>query len=873
MSELPKNYEFQAIEDKWAKEWEQNNVYRWNPAVDRKNTFIVDTPPPTVSGSLHVGHVFSYTHTDLIARYQRMLGKNIMYPMGWDDNGLPTERRVQNKFSITCNPELPYKKDWTPVTKSDSEKSEEVSRNNFIEACAVLTREDEVAFEELWKRLGLSVDWKEQYATIDNHCRKISQLSFLDLVEKGLVYNSESPTMWDITFQTALAQADLEERNMPGAYHDIRFGLEDGGEFVISTTRPELLVSCIAIVAHPDDVRYQKYFGKHAISPLFYAKVPICASEHADPEKGTGIMMVCTFGDIADVDWWKTSGLPIKQVISTNGKFKEISFATAPFNSLKPEVAAKNYSQIQGKYSNQAKKIVAQLLAEDGSAVDGQGKALIGEPKPIEHPVKFYEKGDKPLEYITTRQWFIRLLDYKKELLEQGDKINWHPSHMKLRYTHWVDGLKHDWCISRQRFFGVPFPVWYPIDEKGSINYAKPIYAKLENLPVDPFIDVPEGYKEEQRNQLNGFTGDRDVMDTWATSSLTPQIASKWLLDKDRHQKLFPMDIRPQSHEIIRTWAFYTIAKAWMHEREIPWKNVVISGWILDPDRKKMSKSKGNTVTPQHLLVQYSSDGVRYWAARARLGVDTAFDEKVFTSGKKLVTKLFNASKFVLAQVFEFQNSGGKTDLSLITEELDRSMVEQMRKVITNATNSFEKFDYAQALQEVESLFWTFCDNYVELVKSRSYDADSQGRCSAISTLEWVLGSFLRLLAPFLPYVTEEVWSWHYQQKENQPTIHRASWPKISEVSVVEKPTYENSFEVAANILSKIHFQKSQAQKSLKWPIEKLEITANKTFINALELVKVDVEKAGKVKNNAAKFVEVAVDEVAVVLEFSDTLE
>ncbi len=868
MKELPKNYEYKEIENKWAKYWEDCNLHRWNPDIDRKNTFIVDTPPPTVSGSLHVGHVFSYTHTDLIVRYQRMKGKNIMYPMGWDDNGLATERRVQNKLAILCNPELPYKKDWTAAGRTADSKQEEISRQNFIEACALVTGEDEKAFEELWRNLALSVDWKEQYATIDEHCRKISQLSFLDLVKKDLVYNSEAPTMWDVTFKSALAQADLEERTMAGAYHDVKFGIAEGGDFIISTTRPELIVSCIAVVAHPEDKRYQHLFGKYAITPLFFAKVPIIPSVHADPEKGSGIMMTSTFGDIADVDWWKTSGLPIKMALGKDGKFIALDFKEGAFASLKPELAEKNYSQFLGKYTSQARKIIAGLLSEEGSSAHGDSIALVGALKQVEHPVKFYEKGDKPLEYITTRQWFVKLMEYKEELVAQGEKINWFPPHMKSRYTNWVDGLKHDWCISRQRFFGVPFPVWYPLDNDGLVDYSKPIFAEESQLPADPFKDVPKGYQANQRHQPAGFTEDRDVMDTWATSSLTPQISSKWSLDKKRHQKLFPMDIRPQSHEIIRTWAFYTIAKAWMHEKEIPWKNVIISGWILDPDRKKMSKSKGNTVTPHHLLEQYSADGARYWAARARLGVDTAFDEKVFINGKKLVTKLFNASKFVLMQVFEFKNSGGTTDLSQVTEELDKAIIEEMRGLIKSATLAFEEFDYASALQNTENFFWTFCDNYVELVKGRAYDEKAAGRISAVSTLEWTLKTFLRLFAPFLPYVTEEVWSWYYQDSSLQKSIHTYHWPNILEVQAVSAPQDKQSYAVASEIIAKIRFAKSQAQKSLKTAVKHLEISGSDQQMQVAKLVEFDLEKAAKTIPNAIIYKEGNQTSLDVLLEF-----
>ena len=860
MQQAPKKYDHKAVEQKWQAKWQEAAIYRWDSAKSREQTFVVDTPPPTVSGSLHVGHVFSYTHTDVIVRYQRMCGKNIMYPMGWDDNGLPTERRVQNKFGINCNPHLPYDPSWQPAVRKEKEKPVEISRKNFIEACAIVTEEDEAAFESLWSHLGLSVDWSQQYATIDAHCRKVSQLSFLDLVDKGLVYSTESPTMWDVTFRTALAQADIEDRNVIGAFHDLVFSVEGGGEFTISTTRPELLVACIAVVAHPDDQRYQQYFGKQAVTPLFRARVPILPSEHADPEKGTGILMVCTFGDAADVEFWKNSALPIKQVINRAGRFEHVDFTAPPFTSLEPQAAEEAYRNLVGKSVKQARKAVVQLLLHPEARALSDGPALVGTPRSVEHPVKFYEKGEEPVEFVTTRQWFIKLLEHKDELLAQGEKINWHPAHMKARYTHWVSGLNYDWCISRQRFFGVPFPVWYPLNESGEADYANPIFAAKEQLPVDPQVEVPRGFAEDQRDVPGGFTGDPDVMDTWATSSLTPQIVSQWQIKPERHQSLFPMDIRPQSHEIIRTWAFYTIAKAWFHERQIPWKNVIISGWILDPDRKKMSKSRGNVVTPLHLLDQYSADGVRYWAARARLGVDTAFDEKVLVSGQKLATKLFNASRFVLTQIDQFEEAGGTAKLADISQEVDRAQVELMRTAITEATRAFENFDYAQALQTAENAFWPFCDNYVELVKARAYaEEDAQARASAVAALEWLLSAFLRLFAPVMPYISEEIWSWHFAGKDGS-FIHVSRWPSLEEVAAVTAPSAEGIMECAAEFLSAVRFAKSQAQKTLKWPVKSVVCRGREKDLEALAKALPDLEKAGRIEPGAVTLIPGEVD-------------
>ncbi len=854
MSEIPQKYDPNATEEKWQRAWDESGIYHWDPSRPREETFTVDTPPPTVSGSLHIGHVFSYTHQDLLVRYQRMRGRNIHYGMGWDDNGLPTERRVQNIFGIRCDPSLPYDAEWIPnPDKGKKDPVEIISRRNFIEACAIVTEEDEKAFEGLWRRLGLSIDWRDTYATIDVNCRKTSQASFLDLVEKGQVYSVESPTMWDVDFQTAVAQAEVEDRDRPGAMHDIRFAIEGGGEFTISTTRPELLVACIAVVAHPDDERYQPHFGSHAITPLFGARVPILASDHADPEKGTGILMVCTFGDAADVDWWKQSDLPLKQVIGMHGRMLPVAFGEAPFNSTDVDRAAQYYAEIEGLWAKQAKKKMPEILSQEGTGPHGEGAALTGEIRQLMHPVKFYEKGDRPLEFVPTRQWFIRILEHKEALLAQGEKIQWHPHFMRTRYDHWVEGLNQDWCISRQRYFGVPFPVWYPVDGNGQPDYENPIFATAEILPTDPLSETAPGFNESQRDQPGGFTGDPDVMDTWATSSLTPQIQSHWAAGEDRHERLFPMDIRPQSHEIIRTWAFYTIVKAWMHHDQVPWHNVVISGWILDPDRKKMSKSKGNVVTPGHLLDAHSVDGVRYWASRASLGADTAFDEQVFRLGKRLATKVFNASRFVHMQL----EGTPTTAPSAINDPLDIALVSLLRDVVRSSTEAFERFDYAGALHRAEDAFWSFCDYYLELVKTRSYvEEDTPGRRSSHAALSLALRTYLRLLAPFLPYVTEEVWSWSYAGEGREASVHTSPWPSLTEFEEVPNTYGSDTYDAAAEILSKIRGAKSIGKRSLKWPVERLIVTGPAANLAAFEPVRDDVLKAGKVMDGALSTVD-----------------
>ncbi|MGI5842802.1 MAG: valine--tRNA ligase [Candidatus Xenobium sp.] len=837
MKEIPRKYQHGEAEQRWARQWEEWELHSWDPTRGREETFVVDSPPPTVSGSLHVGHVFSYTHQDLLVRYQRMLGKNIAYPMGWDDNGLPTERRVQNVFGIRCNPHLPFDPSWKPRKTESSKEQTEVSRPNFIQACKTLTQEDEKAFEVLWRHLGLSIDWSLVYATIDDHCRRTSQFSFLDLVAKDLVYHAELPSAWDTGFGTAVAQAEMVDREQDGHFHDLRFEVQGGGEFLISTTRPELLGACIAVVAHPDDERYQHLFGQTAITPLFRAPVPIRPSSHADPEKGTGILMVCTFGDTADVEYWRSSELPLRQLIGRDGRMQPVDFGSSPFVSLDPEAANLAHSRLTGLYVKQARTRIVELLREVG--------ALVGELKPTRQFVKYYEKGEFPLEFVTTRQWFVRLLEHKEALLAKAREVQWHPEHMRTRIEHWIEGLQYDWCISRQRFFGVPFPVWYPVLEDGTVDHTHPIYATPDMLPVDPLSQPAPGFDESQRDKPGGFAGDQNVMDTWATSSLTPQIVSGWGRDPERHRKLFPMDIRPQSHEIIRTWAFYTIVKAWMHEGTIPWKHVVISGWILDPDRKKMEKSKGNVVTPSHFLNEYSADGVRYWAARARLGTDTVFDSKLFDNGRRLATKLFNASRFVLMQLDRDAEGQGRWTLEHVTEPLDRALLSRLRRIVLEATEAFERFEYALALQAIEGDFWEFCDDYVELVKRRSYEVeDTPARRSAMATLHLALRTMLRLFAPFLPYITEEVWSWRMAGEGRERSVHTSPWPTVEELAVPE-PEQGEVYACGVEVLRKIRQAKTVAQKKLRWPVEELVVRGAASDLAALEPVLADVLLAG----------------------------
>lgn len=841
---LPKHFDPPSKEVEWNQIWQESGIYHFDEKSEAPN-FAIDTPPPTVSGSLHVGHIFSYTQTDVIARYQRMRGKNVFYPMGWDDNGLPTERRVQNYFNIRCEPSEAYipglKLDAVGSTK---DKPRPVSRANFIELCHIVTQEDEKAFRALFQRIGLSVDWRMEYATIDDRCRALAQYSFLDLYQKSEVYALEAPTMWDVDFQTAVAQAECEDRMVGGAYHKIEFGLENSDEsFVIATTRPELLPACVGVTAHPEDERYRHLFGKTAITPLFFAPVKIFPSELVDPEKGTGILMVCTFGDATDVHWWREQKLALRQIINRAGCLGDIKFGTENFPSKDPVLAQSFYEPLKGRYVKQARTRIVELLRQkNGSALRAKKRPpLQAEPEPIQHAVKFYEKGDRPLEFVSTRQWFVKLMDKKDQLLQKGDEIQWHPDFMRSRYRNWTENLQLDWCISRQRYFGVPFPIWYQIDEKGNILHNQIILPEVKDLPVDPMSDAPKGYSENQRNQPGGFAGEPDVFDTWFTSSLTPQIGTGWIYNPELHKKLFPMTLRPQAHEIIRTWAFYTIAKALLHEQKIPWKHIGISGWILDPDRKKMSKSKGNVVTPMHLIEQYGADSVRYWAASARLGVDTAFDEQVFKIGRRLLTKIYNASKFVLTQSAPIGN---------ISHELDRAFIRELKNLVHRSTQSMEVFNYAQALQDTEKFFWNnFTDTYLELVKNRAKESDNtEDQISAVASLRLGLKTLLRLFAPVLPYITEEVWSWIFAKEEGCPSIHRATWPSVAEFENIPEPASDKSFVLATQCFSNIHKFKTESGLSVGSPLNFLRIKTSEEDLEALQRVFSDIQMATRIE-------------------------
>jgi len=750
MTEKPDKL-LEEIERKWCAHWSDSRLYAFDRTRDRAEVFSIDTPPPTVSGHLHPGHCCSYTHTDLVARYQRMRGKEVFYPMGWDNNGLNTERRVQLMLGIACDPTLPYDPAFKPPEKP-GKNIVHVSRPNFIASCHTVTGLLQKSYLELWTKLGLSVDWDFTYTTIGAPAARVSQAAFLELLQKGIVYRSASPTLWDIEFRTSVAQAELQDRMLAGQFYRIQFR-SDAGDAIIETTRPELLPACVAMVAHPDDDRYRSLVGQTVRTPLFDVAIPVLAHPLAEPEKGTGLAMVCTFGDQTDVTWWRDLQLPLRIVIEKNGRL-----AKATPDWLRSESAERAYAQVGGLTVDKAREQIVSMLAESGE--------LLGSPRPTERAVKFWENGKRPLEILATPQWFVRYPD-KETLLRYGEELRWWPEFMRVRYEHWVNGLIGDWNVTRQRYFGVPFPVWYRLDSDGNPLQDEVILPDHADLPIDPSTDAPRGFDPNDRGRPGGFAGDPDVMDTWATSSLSPQIAGRFLDDSDLWPRIFPMDLRPQAHEIIRTWLFYTVVRSHYEFGMLPWANAAISGFVTDPDRKKLSKSLGNAPDdPLKLIEQYGADAIRYWAARGRPGQDVIFDANQFKVGRRLAIKLINVSRFVLGVPHELQRVAEPN-------ALDQSMLGALAAVVDDATEAFENYDYTRALDATEQFFWSFCDNYVELVKTRVRTGDR----SAQGALHVALRTLQQLLAPFLPFVAEEVWSWW-----QAGSVHRSRWPNADDV-------------------------------------------------------------------------------------------
>lgn len=772
--ELPKNYDFNASEKKWIEYWKSQNIFKFM-ADSKKKLFSIDTPPPTVSGKMHVGHAFSYSHEDFIARYKRMKGFNVLFPFGTDDNGLPTIKLVENLKNVNAT-KMPAK--------------------DFRDLCYKAVNEIHPGFINDWIVLGMSCDFSKVYSTIDPSCQKKSQEMFIDLYEKGLLKREETPMAWDTYFQSSIAQAEFENVEMESEFNSIIFQCHNK-DLIIATTRPELLCACVALFFHPDDKRYKYLKGKSAKVPIFGYDVPIMSDESVDKEKGTGLMMVCTFGDKEDIEKYFKYNLPIRVCITKEGKMNEHA---GPYQGLEIKDARK--------------KIIHDLKKQN----------LLVKQEKIVHNVNVYEKSGREIEFLVSKQWFINVLNKKEELIELAEKINWHPNHMKARYIHWVQNLNWDWSISRQRSFGVPFPVWYEKDT------GKIILADRSQLPVDPTVDNPKNYKGDPEN----LVPETDTLDTWATSSLTP-IMGFGIHGLD--EKNLPMDLRPQAHDIIRTWAFYTIVRGDYNFKTIPWKNIMISGFVTDPHGKKMSKSKGNVVDPKELLEKYGADVLRYWSAGGKLGDDLPFLEKEFVAGKKTVTKLWNAIKFTIMNL-----EGYKKEKPKKLCDIDSWILSKAQKLVQSCTESMENYEYSKTRMETDIFFWqAYCDYYLEIVKDRIYNKETYEKDKVVSaqyTLYNVSLTILKLFAPIMPFITEELFDIYYKNFEKDKSIAVSQWPEYDKKLVDEYS--EKKGDAAMQIISAVRKFKSNKQWSIKKEISRVAVKSSvdiKGFIDDIKAV------------------------------------
>ncbi|MBZ0271017.1 valine--tRNA ligase [bacterium] len=789
--DFPKRYDPKDAEPRLREFWRESGIYRFDPD-DPRPVFSVDTPPPYVSHAhLHIGHAMSYSQAEFIVRYKRMKGHSVFYPMGFDDNGLPTERYVEQKYKI------------------DKGK---ISREEFVRLCLQETRAGAEAYRELWESLAISVDWDLTYSTIDPRSRRTAQLSFLDLHDKGLVERREEPITWCYTCGTSLAQADIDTEERETRLNDIAFTGPDGERLVISTTRPELIPACVALYAHPDDERYRSLFGRTARVPLFDHEVEIRTHESVDPAFGTGLMMVCTWGDVEDVKKWKEHRLPTRNVFGAWGKLNELA----------------------GAYAGQKASVARENILKDLAA----GGFLLGQ-KPLAQFVGVHDRCATPVEFAISPQWFISVLPGREEYLRRGDELAWHPEHFHVRYRDWVEGLKWDWCISRQRFYGVPFPVWY-CEKCGAPRFATP-----GELPVDPTAVAPPAQTTCAACGSGGFRPEPDVMDTWMTSSLTPLINARWAYDDNLMDRIYPMSIRVQAFEIIRTWLFYTVAKSHHHTHSLPWRDVMISGWGLDEKGKKMSKRAGNVVDPKTVIDKYGADAVRYWSAGATLGNDLRYNERDVANGKKLLTKLWNATKFVAAHLFD--ESGARRELVAGTPTaIDRWIQSRLQQVIADATRDLDQYEYSHALGTAERFFFgEFCDNYIEIVKERFWNPDAfePGVVEAArSTLAEVNRAVLHLFAPFIPYITEELYQLVYRGDGGPVSIHVSPWPVADEARV--DPAAIEAGNLMLAVLTGARRWKTAQQVNPNYPLARLAIDAPPELAEKLAPLAADLRAA-----------------------------
>ncbi len=753
MKELPKKYNPQESEPKWQEYWQKHQIFKFDPKD--KNIYSIDTPPPYASADhLHVGHGMHYSQFEFVARYKKMQGFNVFFPMGFDDNGLPTERYVEKKHKINKS---------------------KITRKEFIKLCLKETEKTGKTYHDLFTRLGFSIDWNLLYHTIGDKAMRVAQKSFLDLYKKNRLERIDSPTLWCTKCQTTISQADLENQELNSQFSDIIFKHKNQ-DLIISTTRPEMLPACVALFYHPEDKRYQKLKGKFAKVPLFNYEVPILSDEAVDQEKGTGLMMVCTFGDKEDVEKWQRHKLPLRIIFNEYGKMNELT----------------------NKYENLKIKAARKQILEDLKEAN-----LLTKQKEISHSVNVHERCSTEIEFLKKPQWQINVLDKKEELIEIADKINWHPQHMKVRYEHWVKNLQWNWGISRQRFYGVPFPVWY------CDNCEKVFLADEKKLPVDPREESFPGKCDCEKPNI---IPEMDVMDTWMTSSCTPEINEDW---GGKENNLLPMSLRPQAHDIIRTWAFYTIVKSYYHHKNIPWSNIMISGHGQDPTGHKMSKSKGNFVVAQEVISKYSADAFRFWAASVKLGEDLPYQEKEVLAGHKFVTKLWNASKFALMHLDDYDSK------SKITEIFDQWLISKLNRLIQESTTAFDNYEYSKTKAGVEKFFWhQFCDQYLEIVKDRLYNPNERGydkRKSAQKTLHQTILSILKMMAPITPHITEELYQLGFKE---QKSIHQTKWPEFQKDQINKEA--EEIGDLGVDIINTVRKFKSEKQLSLKAEIKEL---------------------------------------------------
>ena len=789
--ELPKRYDPKEAEPRLQKFWEEEKVYAFDANDKKREIYSIDTPPPTISGKMHMGHAFGNSQQDFIARYKRMRGFNVLQPFGTDDNGLPTQTLVQKLKKV---------------------RAKDMPRKEFVKLCMdTLEKELRPIYIQDWKKLGISCDFNVYYTTINEHCQRISQKSFIELYKMKRAYQKEAPTIWCPKCQTAIAQVELEDKEVASSFNDLVFEV-DGKELIVATTRPELLPACVAVFYHPGDKRYKHLKGKKAKVPGFDFEVTILEDKKADPEKGTGVVMCCTFGDKADVEWQKEHNLPIKMAIGRDGRMTEIA----------------------GKYKGM--KIVE---ARKEIIEDLKGKKLLRNQKPITHDVNTHERCGTEVEFVHSKQWFIKYLDFKKDMLKWGKELNWFPAHMKNRYVNWAKGLSWDWCISRQIYFGIPFPVWY------CRGCGEVIVANEKDLPVDPLEDEAP-VKNCPKCKCGEIVPESDIINTWATSSLTPTIVKELFKGKAVYGPLVknPMNLRPQGHDIISFWLFNTVVKSQLHHKMKPWNDCFINGWMLDPKGKKMSKSKGNIIEPQVMIDKYSADALRFMSGGSKLGEDFPFQEKDLLTGQKFVNKLWNASKFGIMHLEDY-NKGS------VSEIFDKWLLSKLQKVIKESTDGFNEYEYSKAKSSVEKFFWqVFCDQYLEIVKDRLYNPDERGvkvRESAQKGIYDSMLGVLKMMAPIMPHITEEIYQLYFAEREGGGSLHKSKWPEFDKKLVDEKA--EEIGDLGVDIINTVRKFKSEKEMSMKEELKELILVSGKKgFETKIKGIVDDLKAVLKVK-------------------------